>query len=358
MRVIQAGFGDVDQRHRNTLAGARAPVGLFDVGAARFVQSLNLPQNVGQAHFRENTVDHFAATFEHAEYVARGRGFPSGQRRQFIQYTLVHKQFIVRFHRVFQQTRLAILRISFAENVALVRQNAIVVRGSTPQHGRCTHQAAFLRLNDWQVACTARFTRHTQISGVDKTDVCRVFFVQLGVRTLWVGRRRVVPELLVSRRNVGFVQCGPIFRGKALFTRSAGVVIGQGTLFFLFAIPFHRGVTAVAVGTAQHHPWVGVHGVLISLCVATHAAFGFSKGLLCGLALGCIRCHGVAFFRQLFTGCIGYIGDKQCGNSRHRETQGKQPALPAIVAGGLCGRSNGVIQIHQQITCLKNSKSR
>ena len=358
MRIVQAGLGHVDQGHGNTLAGARAPVGLLDVGPPRFVQSLNLAQHVGQAHFREYAVDHFAATFEHAEYVPRGRGFPSGQGRQFIQNTLVNKQLIVGLHRVFQQTGFSVLRVGLAQNVAFVRQNSIVVRGSTPQHGRCTHQAAFLGLNDWQVACTAGFACHSQVTGVDEADVGGVLFVQLGVRTLWVGRRRVVPELLVSWRNVGFVQCGPIFRCKALFTRCAGVVIGQRALLLLFAIPFHGGITTMAIGAAQHHTGVGVHGVFICLCVAAHAAFGFSKGFPCSLPFRRMGCHGVAFFRQLFTGGMGHLVDPQSGNSCHRETQCKQPALPAIVAGGLCWTSNGGIQIHQQTTCFRNSKSR
>src|SRR5690606_5251614 len=106
VRVVEAGLGQVDHRHRDPRAGGRAAVGLLDVGAARLLQALDQPQRVGQAGLGEGGVDVAAAALEHAEDVGLGGYFPGRQREQLRQ-DAARRHFRRRFHRVLHGAPLA-----------------------------------------------------------------------------------------------------------------------------------------------------------------------------------------------------------------------------------------------------------
>ena len=79
MRVVQAGFSDVDDGHCNTLTCGRSAIGLLDIGPAGLVEFLQSTTAIGDTNLREATADHAPATFKHTEDVAGWNGFPSGQ---------------------------------------------------------------------------------------------------------------------------------------------------------------------------------------------------------------------------------------------------------------------------------------
>ena len=49
-----------------------------------------------------------------------------------------------------------------------VRQDTVVVRRGTPEHGGIRHQTFFVRLNDRKMTCAARFIGDAQIARVDE----------------------------------------------------------------------------------------------------------------------------------------------------------------------------------------------
>ena len=53
VRIIEASLGNVDDWHCDTATGTRPAVGLFEVGAPRFFEALDLPELVGNAGFRK-----------------------------------------------------------------------------------------------------------------------------------------------------------------------------------------------------------------------------------------------------------------------------------------------------------------
>ena len=79
-RIVEARLGDVDHRHRDARARARAAVRLAEVGPARLLDPLQLAGRVRQAGLREQVRDVAAAALEHAEDVAGLERFPGRQR--------------------------------------------------------------------------------------------------------------------------------------------------------------------------------------------------------------------------------------------------------------------------------------
>src|SRR5688572_5352606 len=108
------------------------------------------------------------------------------------------------------------------------------------------------------MAASASFTCHAQIAGVDETYIRRMFAVQLGIGTFRIRGRRVVPELLVARKNMRGVHRLPVgWIGSVC-------ILGR----------FDSRIAAMAVGATEHHAGIGMHGVEIGLAVATGTTFG------------------------------------------------------------------------------------
>ena len=274
VRVVQARLGDVNRRHRNAPAGARTPVRLVDIGPARLVELLQGARTVGQAHFRELARDDPPAALEDAKHVPWRDGFPGRQRIQAVQNAFLHEQRIVDPDRIEDRRRHPVRRVRLAQDVTFIGQHAIVVAGAAPQHGRGRHEAALLGLDDRQVAGAAGVARHAQVAWIEEAHIGRVFLVQLGVRGLRIGRGRIVPEFFVRWRHVGAIERGAVGRAGAL---------GVGGRARRFR-PRHLRIAAVAIGAAEHHGRIGVHGVAVRGGVATEAAGRLAVGL--GLTLG------------------------------------------------------------------------
>ena len=134
MRIVQARLGDIDHRHRDAAAGAGAAIGLLDIRAAGLIKLLQRAARIRQTDFRELRADHAAATLEHAENIAGRHRLPGRQRRECRQDTHCRHVLIHR-HRIFERGRFARGGIGLAEDVALVGQDAVVVRGATEEHG-------------------------------------------------------------------------------------------------------------------------------------------------------------------------------------------------------------------------------
>ena len=201
VRVVQPGLGDIYQRHRDTVAGTRAPVRLPDVRAPWLVQFLQGTGDVGQSDFRKLGAIDLAAALEHPEHVARRHRLPRRQRCQAVQNA--HRPHVaVCRHRVLDGRRLAAFGVGLAQDVALVRQDSVVVRSTAPQHGTGGHQAAFGGLYHRQMAGTTRLARDPQVARVDEADELRALAIELGVAARRIRRRRVVPLKRIGRQHM------------------------------------------------------------------------------------------------------------------------------------------------------------
>ena len=82
VRIIQPGFCDVNQWHRNAISCAGAAVRLADIWSAGLVQLLQEACHVGQTNFRKlGTVD-LATPLKHTKHVCGSDGLPRWQGRQ------------------------------------------------------------------------------------------------------------------------------------------------------------------------------------------------------------------------------------------------------------------------------------
>src|SRR5262249_54263086 len=147
---------------------------------------------------------------------------------------------------------LALARVALADDVVLERQNAVVVGAAAPQHRAGRHDAALGGLDDRQVTGAARLAGDPIVARIDEADEFRRFLVEQGVAALRVGARRVVPGLRIARLDVRLVERRAI----------AGVVAARALG------PRDLGVAAVAVGAAEDHGRVDVHGRLVGPLVA------------------------------------------------------------------------------------------
>ena len=268
--IVQPGLVDVEHRDRNAQAGPRPPVGLFQIGPPRFLEPLDQPGGVGNADLGELRGDIAPAALEHAKHIARRDHVPCRHR-------IKRRHRAAIFLRVgdgtggnagaFDLRGLAIARVGFAEDVAFERQDAIVVRGSTPQHRAGGHDRPFGRLDRLDVAGTAGFACHAVIAGIDEADEDRVFLVEQRVAAFRVGRGRPVPAFGIFGQHM---------RGIARRDIS-GIVMRQ------LAIAEHFGISAMAVDAAQPYGRGLVHGRLIGAHVARETAIRLRRHLRFGL---------------------------------------------------------------------------
>ena len=307
MRVVEPGLGDVDQRHGDAVAGGRAAVGLADVGAPRLVELLQRAGDVGQTDLGELGAVDLSAPFEHPEHIRRRHGLPRGQRRQAVQDAHVAHLRRDR-HRVLEQRRLAGRGVGLAHDVALERQDAIVVGRTAPQHRAGRHEAALAGLHDGQVAGAAGLARDAQVARVDEADELRAFAVELRVAAGRIGRGRVVPLERMARQHMGLLH-----RGDVAAVAAQGV--GRAP---------RAGIAAMAIGAAEHHARIGMHGaVVVGSGIVRVAAFAAGRLGQCiggGLAhRGRWRAHRVG------QGCRLRTLRMRLGHlQRHADEQGQQ----------------------------------
>jgi hypothetical protein len=266
VRVVEAGLGEVDHRHRHPVASARATVRLPQVRPARLVEALQEAQHVGQADLGEGGVDDPAAALEDPEHVGRRHGLPGRQWVQGRQHAARGERRIAGIHRVLQHGRLALAGVGLAEGVDLVGQDAVVVRRAAPEHGRGRHQAALLGLDDGQMAGAAGFTGHPKITRVHEAHIGRVL---LGPARHGMGG---IARPMAEGADVGGQHVGRLLQCRV------------GRAARRLAAAAHGRIAAMAVGAAQHHPGIGVHGGLVGLLVAGDAAGGLGLGQAPGLA--------------------------------------------------------------------------
>ncbi len=244
-------LGDVDHRHGDAAAGARAAIRLADVGAPRLVELLQVVGDVRQPDLRKLRRDHAAAALEHAEDVGGRNRLPGGQRIEARQDALVRHE-RRRRDRIDDGRGLARGGVRLAEDVALERQDSVVVRGAAPQHRGSRHEAALGRLDDAQVACAAGEASDAIVAGVHEAHVFGRFAVEQRVAVRRIGARRIFPRNRIARQHVRR------FDGRAI----AGVLrIARGRLR-------HAGVAAVAIGAAQNDRRIDVHRRVVARRVA------------------------------------------------------------------------------------------
>ena len=163
-----------------------------------------------------------------------------------------------RRHRIHDRGRFAPVGVRLAEDVALERQDPVVVGRAAPQHRGGRHQAALGCLDDPQVAGAAGLARDAIVARVDEADVLGRFAVEQRVAVGRIGARRVLPRGGIARQHVCALDCGAV-RG----------VLRIGALRLR-----DMDVAAVAVGATEDHGGVDVHRVVVARGVAALAALG------------------------------------------------------------------------------------
>ena len=250
-------------------------VGLADFGPTGLLQLLQLAVGVGQADLGELGADGAAAPLEHPEDVGRRRHLPGGEgreRRQVAPRRLLGRHRTDRLAGAPRREdfrRLAGPGVGLAQDVVLVGQDAVVVAGASEQHGVGGHDRALAGVHHVQVAGPAGVACRAVVRRVLEPDELGALLVQQGVGLLGVGRARIAPGLGVERQDVRPV---------------AGLGVGLGLGVQPLA-HVHRGVAAVAVGAAENHVSLRVHGHAVHLGVAAHAAGALRVRLFLGLGL-------------------------------------------------------------------------
>ena len=263
VRVVQPRLGDVDHRHRDAKPGAGAAIGLPDVGPAGLVELLDRAGVVRQSDFRKLAHDHPAAALEDAEDVGDRNGLPRRKREQLRQNSPLGHERRGR-NGIDQRRRLSLGGIRFADDVALERQDPVVVGSPAPKHGRGRHHASLGRLNDGQVARAAGVARHAIVPGIDEAHEFRRLAIEQGVGALGSRARREVPRLGEPRQHVRAVGGSPVAR----VLRPRCLRLDD------------LGVAAVAIGAAENHAGVDVHRGVIGRRMTTDAAERFGQRVL------------------------------------------------------------------------------
>jgi hypothetical protein len=159
------------------------------------------------------------AALEHAEVVGGRHRLPRRQRRELRQ-----PSFLEGFGRVVARQSgdlggLAVARVRLAEDVALERQDAVVVRGPSPEHRGRRHEASLDGIDDELMTRAARLARDAQVAGVYEADELGRLAVEQRVRALGRSRRRPVPRFGIARAgrargraHHGTVRTPPPFR--------------------------------------------------------------------------------------------------------------------------------------------------
>ncbi len=304
VRIVQPRLRQVDHRHRDAAAGPRPAIRLTDVGTPRLVQRLQCAADVRQTDFGELAADDSAAALEHAKHVGRRNRLPGRQRHQARENAHVgHGR--VDGCRVADRRRLAIGRVRLAEDIALERQDAVVVRSPAPEHRAGRHQAALAGLDDLQVAGAASESRHAIVARVDEAHVLGPLTVEQRVAALRVAA--AAPARGIRGQHVRLVHDGVV----ACIPRSACCSGPRST--------DHR-VAAVAIGAAEHHARIDVHGRVIGRDVTADAAVGLRVGLRGGLARGRGRCTRVRARHRLLLFARDAATDDAC-DQHHRHAR-------------------------------------
>ncbi len=309
VRVVQARLGDVDHRHRDAASRAGAAVGLLEVGPARLVQALQDAGVVGQADLGEERGNHAPAALEDPEDVGRRNRLPRRQRRDARQDSLRDEE-VGGLHRVHERGADALARVGLAEDVALVREDPVVVGRPAPEHGRGRHEAALGGLDDREVAGAAGLAGDAQVARIDEADVLGRLAVQERVAALGVRARGPLPSQGVARQHVG---PGERFLvGGVLALGSAGLL--------------DRRVASVAVRAAELHRGVLVHRVAVRRGVAAHAPVALRPGLAGRLALRRRRVGDVRARHGLLRSGVGPHGERE-GDGGQREGESSSHGL-------------------------------
>ena len=188
--VVQPGLVNVQDRHSDAQAGAGSTRRLTDVRTAGLFQPLDLAGRAGQADLGELGGDVAPAAFEHPEDVA-GRGhLPCRDRIQHRQGTatgLVERHRSGRTARREQACSLSLRRIGLADDVVLVGQDSVVVRGPAEEHRPRGHQGSFCFFNQFHVAAATGLTGRPVITRIDEANELGGLPVQQGIGPLRSG---------------------------------------------------------------------------------------------------------------------------------------------------------------------------
>ncbi len=285
-------------------ARARTAVRLPDVRPARLVQLLQEAGAVRQADFGELARDHPAAALEHAEDVGRRNRLPGRQRVELREDPLLLHE-VGRLDRIDHGGRPAVLGVDLAQQIALERQDAVVVGGSAPQHRRGGHQAALRRLDRRQVAGAAGLARHAIVAGVHEADEFARFAIEQRVALRGIGARRELPGMRIAGQDMRRVPRGDVGR------------VGRRRVARLRL----RGVAAMAIGAAQDDGRVRMHRRVVGGRVAAHAPLRLAAGIGCGLLLGRRRLFHVGSRHRLFLGA-GECQRGEPGQEQRRDGAG------------------------------------
>ena len=270
-RIVEPRLVDVEHGDRDAQARAGTAVGLADVGPARLLKALNLAERIRQADFRKLRADVAPAAFEHAEIVGRRHDFPGRQR---IKHRQRAARGLLRRHRTRRRAgrqdarRLAVMRVGLAEQVVLVRQNAVVVGRAAPQHHARRHHRTFGGVDDLQMARAAGLARGPVVGRVHEPHEFRRLAIEQRERLFRVSGMREIPALRIARQHVRAVARG----GVVAVARSQA------------AGDLHRRIAAVTVDAAEHDARTRVHARRVGGGVAGKAAFALGVRGLDGLA--------------------------------------------------------------------------
>jgi hypothetical protein len=236
---------------------------LPQIGPARLVELLQFAGRVRIADLGELRVDRPPAALEDAEHVAGRHGLPRRQRHQLWLDAMPPARFRVRRLRVDDRGRLAVMRIGFADDRVLERQDAVVVGAGRPEHRGRRHQAALGRGDDRHMASAARLARDAVVARVEEADELGRFLVEqrVGARRLDAGG--IVPRFREARLDMRGVEHAAVFGAVG---RRAGR-------------QERRGVAAMAIGAAEDDAGARMHGQRVGRRVAAHAAGAFELGL-------------------------------------------------------------------------------
>jgi len=255
-RVVEARFGDVQDRDCDPQPGTRAAVGLADVGASRLLEPLQLTRRVRVADLGELGDDVATAALEDTEDVTRRKDFPRWQRRELGHNPVAPRHLRGRHHRRQQFCRLPVACVGFADDRVLERKNAVIIGAGGPEHGGRRHQATLGRHDDAQVTGTAGFAGDTVIARVEEADKLRRLAVQQGVGAGRLDTGGIVPFLGIAGVDMRRVESAAIFGARRQRDRSAE----------------HAGIPSVAIGAAKCDPRARVHRQGIGRRMAAHAA--------------------------------------------------------------------------------------
>src|SRR5690554_6247977 len=106
---------------------------------------------------------------------------------------------------------------------------------------------------------TTTFTYHAIIRRINEAHIFGRFLIQQGVAGFRISTAWPVPLSGIVRHHM-----------RLLHRVEIGVILRLSAIRFL-----HLRITTVAVGTAQHYCWVGMHGFTVRLSVATSATTAF-----------------------------------------------------------------------------------